>query len=119
MPQQYAATDNRTGLEVTVTGEFPPHPDDRTRIAATANRFTKLMATILSTENETERRALFRSLEMALEWADAMARQDMEAMGDLVRRFLDEAGITPEQIEELFRRFQEGQGPDVPPLNPN
>lgn len=119
MPQQYAAADNRTGLEVTVTGEFPPHPDDRIRIAATTNLFTRLMATILSTENETERRALFRSLEMALEWADAAARQDAAEMGTIVQRFLQEAGITPEQIEEVFRRLQEdagkgdGEGPEL------
>jgi hypothetical protein len=117
MPQQYVATDNRTGLEIQVTGEFPPVPDDRVRIAAATNLFTRLMATILSTENETERRALFRSLEMALDWADAAARQDAENMAEIVRRFLAEAGITPEQVEEMFRRFQAGQepGPDVPP----
>jgi hypothetical protein len=120
MPQQYVATDNRTGLEVQVTGEFPPAPDDRVRIAATTNLFTRLMATILTTANETERRGLFRSLEMALEWADAAARQDAEGMAALVRRFLAEAGITPEQIEEMFRRFQEGAGPDIPPpTSPN
>jgi hypothetical protein len=120
MPQQYVASDSRTGLEVAVTGEFPPHPDDRVRIAATTNLFTRLMATILATDNETDRRALFRSLEMALEWADAAARQDMAGMGEIVRRFLSEAGITPEQIEEMFRRFQEGQDPDLPPqADPN
>jgi hypothetical protein len=122
MSQQYAATDNRTGLQVAVTGEFPPHPDDRVRIAATTNLFTRLMATILSTENETERRGLFRSLEMALEWADAAARQDAAAMSEIVQRFLAEAGITPEQIEELFRRMQEGlggDGPDSGTISPN
>jgi hypothetical protein len=120
MPQQYAATDNRTGLEVSVTGEFPPHPDDRVRIAATTNLFTRLMATILSTDSETERRGLFRSLEMALEWADAAIRQDAAAMSAIVQRFLAEAGITPEQVEEMFRRLQEGQGPEgPPPISPN
>ena len=120
MPQQYVATDSRTGLEVSITGEFPPHPDDRVRIAATANLFTRLMATILSTADEAERRGLFRSLEMALDWAEAAARQDAAEMGRIVQRFLSDAGITPEQVEEMFRRLQElqgdeGQGPGPTP----
>ena len=122
MAQQYTATDNRTGLKVDVTGEFPPHPDDRIRIAATTNLFTRLMATILSSENEAERRGLFRSLEMALSWADAAARQDAAEMSAIVQRFLAEAGITPEQIEEMMRRMQEGLndgGPETGPINPN
>lgn len=120
MPQQYTATDNRTGLEVSITGEFPPVPDDRVRIAATANLFTRLLATILASPDETERRALFRSLEMALEWADAAARQDAAEMGQIVQRFLAEAGITPEQIEEMFRRLQHDLGDQGPgPLSPN
>ena len=28
MTEQYVASDKRTGVEVSVTGEFPPHPDD-------------------------------------------------------------------------------------------
>jgi hypothetical protein len=121
MPQQYHATDSRTGLEVAITGEFPPHPDDRVRIAATTNLFTRLMATILTSPNDTERRALFRSLEMALEWAEAAARQDAEEMGRIVQRFLAEQGITPQQIEELLRRLQEGLGGEgfPPPGGPN
>lgn len=119
MSQQYTATDNRTGLQVAVTGEFPSHPDDRIRIAATTNLFTRLMATILTTENETERRTLFRSLEMALEWADAAARQDNTEMSAIVQRFLAEAGITPEQIEELFRQMQQGMGGGPDSISPN
>jgi hypothetical protein len=46
MPEQYAATDKRTGLEVAVTGEFPPAADDRIRIARTTTLFTRLMSTI-------------------------------------------------------------------------
>ena len=42
MPEEYRATDKRTGLEVTVRGDFPEHPQDRIRIARTANLFTKL-----------------------------------------------------------------------------
>jgi hypothetical protein len=57
MPQQYVASENRTGLEVAVKGEFPPHPDDRVRIA----HHEPVYATDgddPSTENETERRQL-------------------------------------------------------------
>lgn len=119
MPTQYTATDSRTGLQVTVTGEFPPDPDDRVRIAATTNLFTRLMATVLSSTGTTERRAFLRSLEMALEWADAAVRQDTEEMQRIVQRFLGELGITPEQIEEMMRRLQrelgeQGFGPPSP-----
>ena len=65
---------------------------------------------------------LFRSLEMALSWADAAARQDAAEMSAIVQRFLAEAGITPEQIEEMMRRMQEGLndgGPETGPTNPN
>lgn len=112
MAQQYEATDTRTGLKITITGDFPPDKDDRIRIAATANLFTRLMATILSSESITERRAFFRSIEMALEWADAAIRQDNDTMNTLMQRFLSEVGITPEQLEEMMRRFQSGQGPE-------
>ena len=49
MPEQYVATDKRSGLEVAVTGDFPEHPDDRVRIARTCTLFTRLVATILGT----------------------------------------------------------------------
>ena len=112
MPQQYVASENRTGLEVAVKGEFPPHPDDRVRIARTTNLFTQLMATILATTNESERRQLFVSLESALEIADALARQDMEAVSQLVQQFLSKHGLTPEQLQELLKEF------GVPPHPP-
>jgi hypothetical protein len=112
MPQQYVASDNRTGLEVAVKGEFPPHPDDRVRIARTTNLFTQLMATILSTENETERRQLFISLESALEIADALARQDMEAVNGLVQQFFARHGLTQEQLQEMLKEF------GIPPRPP-
>ena len=121
MPQQYNAKDTRTGLEVLITGEFPPDKDDRIRIAATANLFTRLMGTILATDNATERRTLFRSLETALDWADAAARQDVEAMGLVMQKLLGELGITQEQLEEMIKRFQEGGGDlgGLPPISPN
>ncbi len=113
MAQEYQASDTRTGLEVTVKGEFPPHPDDRVRIARTTNLFTQLMATILSTSNETDRRQLFISLESALEIADALARQDMEGVNGLMQQFLTKHGLSPEQLHELLKEF--GAPPPRPP----
>lgn len=104
MAEQYIASDRR-GLEVAVKGDFPPHPDDRVRIARTTNLFTQLMATILNTESESDRRQLFVSLETALEIADALARNDVEAVNTLVQGFLARNGVTPEQLEEMIRRF--------------
>src|SRR5262245_56554309 len=113
MAEQYVASESRTGMEVAVRGEFPPHPDDRVRIARTTNLFTQLMATILSTANETERRQLFVSLETALEIAEALARQDMEAVSTLIQGFLTKHGLTPEQLQEMLRQF--GVTPPQPP----
>jgi hypothetical protein len=113
MAEQYVASESRSGMEVAVRGEFPPHPDDRVRIARTTNLFTQLMATILSTANETERRQLFVSLETALEIAEALARQDMEAVSQLIQGFLSKHGLTPEQLQEMLRQF--GVTPPQPP----
>lgn len=121
MAQEYKASDNRTGLEVTVRGEFPPHPDDRVRIARTTNLFTQLMATILATTNETDRRQLFISLESALEIADALARQDMEGVSGLMQQFLAKHGLTPEQLQNLLKEFGAPPTPphedDLPPAS--
>jgi hypothetical protein len=126
VPEQYAANDKRTGLEVALTGEFPPLPDDRIRIARTTNLFTRLMSTILSTENETERRQGFQAVEMQLEMADAMIRQDMAEVQSLVRQALEKMGVTDEQLrqveEELRKHLGDmGEGPviegDPPPTN--
>ena len=105
MPEQYAATDKRTGLEVAVTGEFPPHHDDRIRIARTTTLFTRLMSTILSTENETERRERFHAIETQLEMADALIRQDMPEGQRLMKSTLEKMGITPEQMDEMARKI--------------
>lgn len=115
MPEQYVATESQSGLEVTVKGDFPPHPDDRVRIARTTNLFTRLMATVLSTPNETERRQLFVSLETALEIADALARQDMEAVNRLVQEFLSKHGLTPEQLQRMLEEFGIQNQPPPPP----
>lgn len=121
MAEQYAARDTRTGLEVAVTGEFPPHPDDRIRIARTTTLFTRLMSTILSTANETERRERFVAIETQLEMADALIRQDMEEVQRLMRQTLERMGITPEQMDELARkileRLRERGDFDFPPLD--
>ncbi len=66
MPEQYVAKDNETGLEISVTGDFPEDPDDRVRIARTATLFTRLFSTILSTESITERRQRFRAVNLSL-----------------------------------------------------
>jgi len=118
MPQQYAATDSRTGLEVTVTGEFPDDPDDRVRIARTTTLFTRLMATILSTESSFERRERFRAVETQLEIAEAVIRQDGAEVQRLLRDTLSQLGVTSEQMqefeEELRKRLREMGGPDLP-----
>lgn len=126
MSEQYAATDKRTGLEVAVTGEFPPHHDDRIRIARTTTLFTRLMSTILSTENETERRERFMAIETQLELAEALIRQDMEEVQRLMRETLERMGITAEQMDEmakkLLEQLREGGGGDFqfpPPEDQN
>ena len=77
MAQQYHAADHDSGLEVTITGDFPPDPDERVRMARTANLFTRLMSTVLTTENDYERRDRFRAIETQLEMADALIRGDV------------------------------------------
>jgi len=118
MAEQYAATDKRTGLEVSVTGEFPPHPDDRVRIARTTTLFTRLMSTILATENETERRERFLAVETQLEMADALIREDMAEVQRLMRQTLEKMGITPDQMDDLAKQILDqlrDQPGDEPP----
>ena len=93
MPDQYAATDTHTGLQVTVTGDFPEDPDDRVRIARTCTLFTKLMATILDMEETEARRAGFRAIETQLEVADALLRRNFEEVQRLIRETLVSMGI--------------------------
>lgn len=107
MPNQYASRDSRTGLEVQVTGEFPEDPDDRVRIARTTNLFTRLMSTILATENETERRERFKAIETQLEVADALIRGDLDEVQGLMRQTLHAMGITDEQLEEVERQLRD------------
>ncbi len=68
MSDQYVAADKRTGLEVSITGNFPDQPQDRIRIARTANLFTRLTSTILEMEQESERREAFIAVETKWSW---------------------------------------------------
>jgi DNA/RNA-binding domain of Phe-tRNA-synthetase-like protein len=109
MPQQYVSTDKRTGLEVTVTGDFPEHPQDRIRIARTTNLFTRLTSTILAMDSESQRREAFIAVETQMELAEAMIRQDMEEVRRLLQETMQRMGVSPEQMreiqEELKRRL--------------
>ena len=117
MPEQYVASDKRTGLEVAVTGEFPPHHEDRIRIARTCTLFTRLMSTILATENESQRRERFMAIETQLEMADALIREDLPEVQRLMQATMEKMGVTKEQLDEITRRIidqlggEEGLGP--------
>lgn len=120
MPNQYVATDTRTGLEVTVTGEFPEDPEDRVRIARTSTLFTRLMATILAMEDSTPRREGFRAVETQLEIADALLRREMDEVQRLIRDTLSSMGITEDHLGEIEAelRRQLGQLGDEEPPEP-
>lgn len=107
MSQQYVASDSTTGLQVQVTGEFPEEPDDRVRIARTTNLFTRLMATVLSTTNDTERRERFRAIETQLEVADALIRGDLAEVQRLIRETLHAMGISDDQLREVEQQLRE------------
>ena len=113
MTEQYVATDKRTGLEVSVTGDFPPHHDDRIRIARTSTLFTRLMSTILGNPSETERRDQFIAIETQLELAEALIRGDMQEVQTLLQATLERMGLGPEELDEAARRilqeFGDGQ----------
>ena len=112
MSEQYVASDKRTGVEVTVTGDFPPHPDDRMRIARTTTLFTRLTSTLLATENETERRSGFRAVETQLELADALIRRNTEDVRRLVQQTMESMGVTKEQLQELAQQLKDLSGLD-------
>lgn len=109
--EQYVATDKATGVEIAVTGEFPPHPDDRMRIARTTTLFTRLISTLLSKE-EADRRNGFRAVETQLELADALIRQDMDDVRRLVRETMESMGVTQEQLDDLARQLRDLGGLD-------
>jgi hypothetical protein len=101
MPEQYVATDKRTGLEVQVTGNFPGHPQDRIRIARTTNLFTRLASTILAMESESDRREAFIAVETQMELAEALIRHDMDEVHRLLQETLQKMGISPDQMREI------------------
>ncbi|MCY3557930.1 MAG: hypothetical protein OXH13_04715 [Chloroflexi bacterium] len=111
MADQYVARDRETGFEVTVTGEFPEHPDDRMRIARTTTLFTKLMSTLLQ-RDESMRRMGFRAIETQLEIADALIRQDHSEVQRLVRETLTSMGVSEDQLREMAQRLSEASGLD-------
>ncbi len=115
MPDQYVATDSRTGLQVMVTGTFPVDPEDRMRIARTCTLFTRLMATILAMEETRQRRDGFRAVETQLEVAEALMRGDADEVQRLLRETMTTMGVSEEQLQELeeqLRRHLEGLGGD-------
>lgn len=112
--EQYVATDKRTGLEITVKGEFPSHPDERIRIARTTNLFARLLSTILTTENEGQRKERFLAIETQLEMADALIREDMEEVQRLMQQTMEKMGISKEQLDELAKRIVEQFGQQAP-----
>ncbi len=112
MSEQYVASDKRTGLEVAITGDFPPHPDDRMRIARTTTLFTRLFSTILATENESQRRQGFQAVETQLELADALIREDATEVQRLLKTTMEKMGITEEQLEEMARKLMQQLGDD-------
>lgn len=104
MPEQYVATDKRTGFEVQVTGDFPEHPDDRMRIARTTTLFTRLMSTLLQ-RDESTRRMGFRAIETQLELADALIRQEHGEVQRLIRETLENMGIGMDALSDLADRL--------------
>ena len=111
MAEQYVARDKQTGFEVSVTGDFPEHPDDRMRIARTTTLFTRLMSTLLQ-RDEAQRRIGFRAIETQLELADALIRQDHDEVQRLVRETLTSMGVSEDQLRELAQRLAEASGLD-------
>ena len=125
MPEQYVATDKRTGLEVAVTGSFPEHPQDRIRIARTTNLFARLTSTILAMDQESERREAFIAVETQMELADALIRHEMTEVQELLQQTLSKMGVTAEQMrqleDELRKHFGDlggGMFPPPPPEEP-
>lgn len=112
--EEYVATDKRTGLEITVRGEFPSHPDERIRIARTTNLFARLLSTILTTENESQRKERFLAIETQLEMADALIREDMEEVQRLMQQTMEKMGISKDQLDELAKRIVEQFGQQPP-----
>ena len=116
MPEQYVATDKRTGLEVAVTGSFPEHPQDRIRIARTTNLFARLTSTILEMGSESERRDAFIAVETQMEMAEALIRHDMEEVQRLMQDTLQKMGFTNVlSMDGGIRGWRDAQLPEDKP----
>jgi len=105
MPNQYVATDTSTGLEVTVTGEFPEDPEDRVRIARTSTLFTRLMATILAMEDATPRREGFRAVETQLE-LDKFQDEVENVPADRLKRIAPEQAFSVSMVKKRVDDFE-------------
>ena len=114
MAEQYVASDKRSGLEVAVTGDFPPHHDDRIRIARTTQLFTRLMSTILTTESDSQRRERFLAIETQLEMAEALIREDIPEVQRLLQSTMEKMGISREQLDEMTRQIIDQFGGHLP-----
>ena len=114
MAEQYVASDKRSGLEVAVTGDFPPHHDDRIRIARTTQLFTRLMSTILTTESDSQRRERFLAIETQLEMAEALIREDIPEVQRLLQSTMEKMGISREQLDEMTRQIIDQFGGQLP-----
>jgi hypothetical protein len=68
------------------------------------------MATILSTENESERRESFVAIETQLEMADALIRHNNEEVQRLLQETMQKLGITPEQMREIEEEIRRRLG---------
>jgi hypothetical protein len=100
------------------------------RIARTTTLFTRLFSTILSTDNESQRRQGFQAVETQLELADALIREDTSEVQRLLKSTMEKMGITEEQLEEMARKLMQqlgdddfefpagGDDDDPPPENP-
>ncbi|HCV00629.1 MAG TPA: hypothetical protein DGL25_05455 [Dehalococcoidia bacterium] len=98
-----------------VTGEFPPHHDDRIRIARTCTLFTRLLATILSNTSDSDRREQFIAIETQLELAEALIRGDLAEVQRLLQQTMERMGLGPEQLDEVARRIIREFGEEGPP----
>ncbi len=65
------------------------------------------MSTILSTENETDRRERFLAIETQLEMAEALIRQDMPEVQRLMKSTLEKMGISADQMDEMAKKILE------------
>ena len=82
----------------------------------TVTLFTRLMSTILATENEGARRERFLAIETQLEMAEALIREDMQEVQRLLQTTMEKMGVTKEQLDEMARKIiEQFGGGELPP----